>query len=322
MISDGQFERQVEEDLGNRYDVKELHRNVEKILRRKRPDAAWLLRHHEDEVIKHDEVQQREELDQLLSAWSAMFIGGAVPASDRQLRRSNPVHAVLNHPDVARYYEKHYPIAVPALLNATYEERLSEAFTSIVSRERAAEGWRDCYMRFLELDGAFSVESPFTDFMALLDELKVRGYWLNDLRRALESPEELEEWLEAKSGQRLLEGFQDFFEFSEALDELLGEMRDLPVHRGLFWLHFGYWYGGGGKRMRRAAGWLASTLDSYRNIDDTADPAVLGELIDRLTDVQSYAGETIALAGPVLDRWRKHALPGSMRADRSSSTLE
>lgn len=308
------FREKAAAEIASRYGLQERSRRVQRMLTSRRPRPEKILRHHEDDPIKNDEVLVRDNLDDVLSAWSVMFVGGAFDDESRAaMRWAKPfVHSILDHPDVARYYEKHYPLALPVLLNANLEARLSADWNSQVEYERSRSDWADAFVRFVELDSAFNHENPFTDFLALIDEIRVRGYWLNDLKRALSDADDLQDMLDDPNGQRLLEGLQDFVEFSEALDELLRDSAKLPIHRGMFWLHFGYWYGGGGKRMRRIIRWLTAALE--RRPDFVGQTNEMNDLFERLTDPNRYAKETISVARVPLDRWIKHALSSSDRA--------
>jgi hypothetical protein len=307
------FEQQVATELSQRH---ELHRRlgrVERLLNRNDPEPQWVLRHHEDEPIGPREVRKRDNLDYLLDGLSAMYIGGAASARhlDEQQLGAERVLDVLANEDVARYFEKHYPIAVPVLLRSDLENDLPKGWRRRIQAERALPQWQDAYLRFLDLDAALASEgSPFVDFMTLLDEISVRGLWLSDLRRALNDMDELKSWVKSKTGRSLLEGFQDFFEFSESLDDLLQDLNELPLHRGMVWMHFGYWYGGGGRRMRKAAKWLVDALRKLPNIDRSADTEALKALMARLTDPAFYASGTILLAEDSLRRWRQHAIQG------------
>jgi hypothetical protein len=144
-------------------------------------------------------------------------------------------------------------------------------------------------------------------------------YWLSELQEALGNSRRMTGWLQDEGGRCLLEGMEDFLEFSEDLDGLLASMVGFPLHRGLFWLNFGYWYGGGGERMRDVADWIAEAISSLpitepvdEDVAEVADKPSpirrMREVIERLTDFDGYPARTIEVCAKPLVRWCHYAI--------------
>ncbi|WP_066808964.1 hypothetical protein [Sphingomonas asaccharolytica] len=300
----------VADQIAHRYRLADRMRRALKML--DRDDVGHLLRSHLDETIEWNEIKKRENLDELLAGLSLLHIAGLDRRDDLAgvgLRLSD-VLKLLDHPSVARYFEDTYPFAPPVLLRESFENPACNSYLEHLAEERAAEGWLTAFRQFLNLDAAFNASDPLELFLGLLDSYVIYGFDLDDLKRALCDEERMRRLLSRKRGRRVLEGLQDFFEFSEDLDEALAHWDRFPLFAGLVWLHYGYWYGAGGQRMRDVASWLESTIEQIVKRDGgqeaLARDAQLHATMGRLTALGGYPKLVLRECALPLERWRLH----------------
>lgn len=83
---------------------------------------------------------------------------------------------------------------------------------------------------------------------------------------------------------------------------------------GLVWLNYGYWYGAGGERMRAVADWVTSMLAVLAARPTGPGPVEidvaerLQSTMKRLTDLDFYPDEILAVCVEPLERWRQHVV--------------
>lgn len=288
----------------------------------------WLLRSHLEESIRGKEVKQRDNLDELLAGLSILHIGGFnTPEQYEELSLNGEfVRDVLEQRDVCRFYEAYYPYAPPILLREVLRDPNSD-YAIAFAAERQRAGWPAQFAQFMVLDAMFNAPGPLETFLSILNSYVINGIGLADLRKAFLSEKQMERLLKHETGRKLVEGVQDFFEFSEELEEFLDACDDYPLFRAVVWLNYGYWYGGGGKRMRDVAAWTRELVGKLydrpveRGLKDLHLSELVQEELDqadrlsatmaRLTDLTSFAQPVLFLCQDKLARWIRHVAPTS-----------
>ena len=182
--------------------------------------------------------------------------------------------------------------------------------------ERSRERWSEHFARFVALDATFRADASIRSFLALLDDEPYSVASLEDLHTALADRGAMRLWLERPRLTSILEGLQDLLSFSEGLDELLASLAEEPIFRGLVWMKYGRWYGAHGVRLLEIVERLCRTLDvvaaqrePQRSAIAEPEPVVDREellltIVIRLTDVNRYPRELLAISDGLLDRWR------------------
>ncbi|HEX8215346.1 MAG TPA: hypothetical protein VF582_07745 [Allosphingosinicella sp.] len=278
-----------------------------------RENLRHLLRSYEEETVAGDEITLRDSLDELLAGLSVLHLAGLDRPEilDEIGIAQDQVLGLLDHRDVARYFESTYPFAPPVLLREAAVDPGGADYVAALSEERFTEGWSEAFQQFLMLDAAFNAPGPLEDFLSLLDGYTIKGYDLDDLKGAFRREHKMARLLEKKAGRRMLEGLQDFLDFSGELDRLLSQWTRFPLFAGLVWLHYGYWYGAGGKRMRQVAKWLRDTLDQVAAREAGMDEGMLKRplpptaVVNRLTDLNGYPRALLTSCAGPLRQWRK-----------------
>lgn len=293
--------------IAHRYDLKRRMRRVRRMIEDK--PTRKLLRSHLDRTIEWEEIKERDNLDELLACLSVLHISGF---DTRESLEGLGVAVddlldLLEHPDVARYFEAYYPFAPPVLLRASYVDRDTLDYVERLAHERQKAGWVASFQQFLALDAVFNAPGPLKDFLGVLDDYTIDDFDLADIRKALRSRQQMRRFLGHRMGRRLVEGLQDFYDFSEDLDAFLASCTDYPLFRGLVWLNYGYWYGAGGDQMSEVVRWIFDAL--VKLPDPDADPGRIEHfrsIIERLTDLRAYPNEVLTLCAPQLERWIHH----------------
>jgi hypothetical protein len=276
--------------------------------------TARLLRSHLDRSIEWNEVKARDSLDELLAGLSVLHIGGL--DDDGTLHRlgldAQGIVELLQHRDVARYFESYYPYAPPILFRESQLGGTAQEYVQYLGKERQRPEWRIAFDRFLLLDAAFNATGALQDFLGILDDYTIGDFDLADLEVAFRDERRMRRFLGQMMGRRLVQGLQDFIEFSDDLASFLKECEDLPLFRGLVWLNYGYWYGAGGERMREVTRWLTGTLQKVAlEAVDSAGPDSdrtfrLAIIMDSLTDLDGFPREILQACGKQLHRWSYH----------------
>lgn len=305
-------------DVALRYKLPERLRSVEYALHESGLPPHQVFASHRGNPIRWPLTKYRAQLDEFFGGFSALHLGCLDSAETLGSIGLDPkrVLSILSQPDIRRYYADYYPYAPPFLVSASLTTGLPEPYLEASAGECADERWQCEYQRFLCLDARFVADGPLGDFLSLLDDYLVHGFSRADLRQALAEPRLLKEWLEDDDRRALVEGMQDFFEFSEDLHLHLSSLDDFPLHRGLIWLHFAYWYGNGGERMRRVAAWVKDALNlmpAEQSGDEAAAASRLEDVMSDLTDPNRFADFAIKSAGDCLGEWRANALGAMTR---------
>ena len=273
-----------------------------------------LLRSHLDRTVSGKEIKERDNLDELLAGISILHIGGL---DTPQVLQSIGINAdevldLLEHPDVARYFESYYPYAPPVLARAAYRDVGASEYVRRLAIERHGKSWTAVFDRFLLLDASFNAPGPLEDFLAILDDYTIRDFDISDLEKAFRSEKQMARFLGHRMGRWLAEGLQDFLEFSDDLDSFLASCEDAPIFRGLVWLNYGYWYGAGGERIRQVSRWMIETLNKLveePTIDDRSGLERSNQLngtMERLVALEHYPREILQTCHCQLDRWLHH----------------
>lgn len=287
------------------------------------------LRSHLEKPIFSSEIPARENLDELLAGLAVLHISGVDSADDLEELgvSADAVLGVVRNQHVKRYYEKHYPFAGPILLRESLEG--NQRYCAQLIREQVHPTWTSSVSAFLLLDAVFKALGPMQDFLSLLDGFEVKGVRLEHLYSAVGSKLLMRRWLRSGKRTQILVGMQDFFSFSEQLDTLLAQSAETPLLRGQVWLHFGYWYGGGGERMRSVASRIAESLKELVAEDaEEAKVAVaradlqphyekLRVILERLTG-PTYPQALFSTFPDELGRWMRSAQVALMQDQRVS----
>lgn len=297
----------IAQKIAHRYDFKRRMRRARRMIEDK--PTRRLLRSHLDGTIEWEEIKERDNLDELLACLSVLHVSGF---DTRDTLKSLDVEVedlldLLEHPDVARYFEAYYPFAPPILVRASYSDREAVEYVERLAHERQQAGWSAAFQQFLALDAVFNATGPLEDFLGVMDDYTIHDFDLADIRKALHSRPQMRRFLSHKMGRRLTEGLQDFYDFSEDLDSFLASCADYPMFRGLVWLNYGYWYGAGGDRMSEVVRWIFDALTKHP--DPVADPSRMEHfrsIIERLTDLRGYPNEVLKACAPQLERWLYH----------------
>lgn len=276
-------------------------------------NAGELLRSHLERTIRGSEVEHRENLDELLAGLSVLHIAGFDrPEVMGDLGFSlEEIAELLAHPAVARYFELHYPYAPPILLRESIVDPGGAQYMARMALERQSDGWSTAFGQFMLVDAAFNAPGPLEDFLGLLDGYTINGIDLGDLDAAFRSPSLMQVLLEHETGRSIVEGLQDFLEFSLDLDGALTAWKRFPLFSGLVWLHYGYWYGAGGLRMREVAQWVEATITRVRLADEeleAGDESLkrarrLHYAVKRLISLRKYPKAVIAECRMPLAPW-------------------
>lgn len=290
----------------------------------RRKNLERLLRSHLERSIGASEVPDRENLDQALAGLSMLYIAGFdSPASLRILGLSpSLVREILENPWVRRYHEMLYPYAPPSLFRAALAHDSGD-YQADLNRERRADGWVAAFRQFLIIDATFNAKGPLEYFLSILDDYIVDGHHLDTLKRAFTDEDRMERLVRDEAGRLIIEGIDDFFEFSEDLALFLESCEDYPLFRSLVWLNYGYWYGAGGERMRDVAGWVRDLLERQMGTqdvifdDDTPRFERLHDHLVGLTDLDAFAGPTILCCPQTLEPWVEHVMVQRQTIPRS-----
>jgi hypothetical protein len=81
--------------------------------------ASYLLRDHNESAITSPETDPRDQIDQLLSYYSVLFIAIHAGAIDPReiVRELNLIKALLDYSPLERYYSETYPLVIPQIFS-------------------------------------------------------------------------------------------------------------------------------------------------------------------------------------------------------------
>jgi hypothetical protein len=81
--------------------------------------ASYLLRDHNESAITSPETYPRDQIDQLLSYYSVLFIAihaGAIDPTEI-VKELNRIKALLDYEPLERYYRETYPLLIPQIFS-------------------------------------------------------------------------------------------------------------------------------------------------------------------------------------------------------------
>jgi hypothetical protein len=275
----------------------------------RQPNAAVfnLYRSHLTRKISALESKYRTAVDELLEMCSLLSIvsGDLAGALCRSSQPGEVISEILRHAAIERYMTIHYSMIYGLLARADLEGRLSSNLLAADRRERADEGWSLALQRFLSLNAQLLSDDSLLDFLFLLDDHFVANTHIAELQKAFDSKARMKRWLAPRGRDQLLDGLARLLNFAEALHALLDDLTAFPVLRGRIWLHYSYWLGHGGPRVRETMAWVVHAIEKTDADDKTATAELLQATFRDLTDPRRFASELLELARPIVA-----ALPG------------
>jgi len=318
---------QIDEVIA-RYRVQSAISAVLKLLKKDEAAQMWALRDWAEEPIwDEEEIEIREALDKTLELVGCLEVisvaSGCIPELPHPL--SEQLATILQAKSVKAFYQQHFPTALPVLFSARLEPERGSPKTGFLNFQRAAarESKTDAENRnagiilsFLEIDRRFSRGKALGVFLSLLDEFSYDGdFDLDELLKLLDDPDEFARRVLRRKGSSLkrqaLQGLEDFLEFCVDIERLLTRLEDRPLLRAAIWLNYGYWFGTGGKGVRRASHRLQNQLSQWtprlrtEGLDVAALIAIgdMAETLNSLTEWEKYASPLVLVARPLLNQW-------------------
>ena len=206
--------------------------------------AAYLLRDHNESAITSPETYPRDQIDQLLSYYSVLFIAihaGAIEPTEivNELKR---IKALLNYGPLERYYSETYPLLIPQIFSYFLEGKPGPFGER--AKIRSESGVR-LFFVFFDLTATFEFDSDIEWFLWILDGGSRKGWNLDRLFYTLESPEVGAAIFLDKvpnSGQRILRGLLKFLDLCRGLADLTDEELGPRSLRYLFLGYYEYWF--------------------------------------------------------------------------------
>jgi hypothetical protein len=206
-------------------------------------DLVDLLRHHEEEEIEdEDELAMRDAFDDLLAFYSCVEVASLICFVPRPLPKKFRISAekILSHPDIRRYYRRHYPLSLPAML--------LERLTSSKNRsEKKAPETIPLFFEFLHISNILEDDRSVEMLLWFLDD----GYhgshdWKSTLA-VLANPQKLLRALTRPPRKRnpsetAVDGLRKFLMFCVGFDDLLKRSEPFPLLRSAMWHYHGYWF--------------------------------------------------------------------------------
>jgi hypothetical protein len=257
--------------FNDRYRVRKRAVGVLNFLNRHSPrEVRRTLRGHWEDAIESDyEIQVRDNLDYLLSAYGLAEILFAsfkpaywMPSLDRWYART-----ILSNPEIREYYSNTYPIVLPQIFLSRLQRELPQAYAGgwIVGGEPSL-----IVLSLLELDRQ-RLNDPFLEnFLSLLDGYDYRGWFIDDVVEALGDTKRvrraLEEDVEKEPGSRhgrlmaLILSLDAFLRYADELKRFL-ESSEGTILNSLAWLHHGYFYGESAESVQITLRELRGLLD-------------------------------------------------------------
>jgi len=297
------IDRAVDDTL-SQFCCKELVRFALRAVTKPPSYTAELFRIHSDRVIAPHETEYRTSVDELIEMCSliSIFTGDLATALRTRDMPEIDILRILRNKAIERYMTVYYPMSYGILARADLEGSLPSEFRSADSEERSDPAWGLALQRFLALNAQLLSDSSLLDFLFLLDDHVVHGTHITELQRAFANSERMAAWLDREERVALLDGLGRMLDFSEALRELLEDLTELPILRGRIWLHYSYWLGNGGARVRDTTDWLARALQSTALAQSDKDSAsrALEITFARLTSARQYAGQVLDLIFPLV----------------------
>lgn len=266
--------------------------------------ALELYRLHSDRGISPNESLFRTSLDQLIEMCSLVSIISVNLHSALKNRDvpTQKILTILGHPAVERYMTVFYPMAYGTLARADLEGHLPQRFRSKDQIERSSVGWGNNLERFLTLNAQFLSDDALLEFLFLLDDHVVADTHIAELQRSFANADEMARWLDRPGRHALLDGLARMLDFCESLHGLLGDSANFPILQGRIWLHYSYWLGNGGARVRQTTQWLVKALSEIDRPEDETRSAIMAlesTFLD-LTSIDRYAGTLLELVVPPL----------------------
>jgi hypothetical protein len=235
-------------------------------------ELEHLLRHHSKEGIETTiEVEMRDAFDKLIEfyslvavAWCSGALGAELPEPFRQEVRRH-----LAQPDVRRYYSKHYPLALPALLLRVIERKSKQGAAKAPNRNATMS-----LAKFLSLVDDAAADENQDCYLAMLDGYIIGGESWHDALAVLSDPEGLARAALASvpsPAERGALGFWRFLAFVSQFETLLRATQD-DLLRSAMWHYYSYWFRHSETKFKRqmqmaskqAASWSREAHDRVR----------------------------------------------------------
>jgi hypothetical protein len=199
------------------------------------------------------------------------------------------IRDILNHQEFRAFYEKAYPLILPAFLS----RRLTEGYQL---REESLQGTSGVFLAFLSMTIREQEDSDIGFFLRLLVLSDAEQGTLERLVEILKNKQQFMSRVLDATGQddeisRALRGLDRFLGFCENFDRLLGRSKKYPLLQSAMWNYYGDLFQLHGRRIEqtlkaiieRFETWVEEEhWDEYR-LDVKDYTSHMFELIDRLT---------------------------------------
>lgn len=226
--------------LGAFYRPAREQRAQRRLLRLSDDELSDLLRHHGERVVTGAQIDQRDQVDDLLTYYSIRELAhltGYLPlVLDESMQRAREV---LARPAVRRFHERHYRLLLPSVLRSRLAGEFSWAsaptgFVDGVVEEMlvlTTENERDrALQRFL-----WFLDDGWEGDISLADTIEVAMHDPVELARRLSSRQK------GAGDAEGVVGFSRFLRGALMHMQLLDGVHD-PVTRSALWHVNGYWY--------------------------------------------------------------------------------
>ncbi len=234
-------------------------------------ERRQLLRFHSEPVLDPKEIAYRDTTDELLAFYSRVAVASLVRLVPDPLPPKFAEMALrdLAMPELASYYEQHYPLLLPQLLRRRLEDTEFRP-----ADEDAASAWT-LYAQFLDVNSSIESDASVEAFLWFLDDGFTEGFGLEDLLKTIEQPRQFFRRMSRVEPEDALDlalrGFGEFMIFCMELDALLVRTARWPLLQSGMWHHHGYWFDFLGEKVGRE---LNEALDSFMRWHEIAPDSI------------------------------------------------
>lgn len=202
-------------------------------------ELRYLLRHHTEEGISNDETWLRDHVDYFLEYFSILGLALATGYIDKHdiTEVKDDVLRYLNHPDIKRYYYRHYKLEYPQLLLESVQRNY---YFSLADKSSITEIQFDAFHALNQsLDN-----DDVNQFLWFLDGGVNSNSDIDDLKEVLlDLPRAME--MAGKNKKHALNqsvrGFFEYLVFLQEFEELLNSIEDKNI-RAAYWYYHIYWF--------------------------------------------------------------------------------
>lgn len=206
-----------------------------------------ILRSNEEDAIDDsDEIEFRDNVDQLIKFYSilelAILTGYVSQPLPEPLQQE--IIKILGNKHVAAYYEQFYPDLLPQLLYEAIDAR----------KMQEPIGDSSDFIKLLIVNGM--IDNNVTNFLWLLDSGSFGDYDLDEFKKTLTNVDEIQSILEGdadfKTEQEVFWGLLGYLNYIEHFDQLLKKVSKNSLMESAFWHFQGYWFERINKGVKRS----------------------------------------------------------------------